>query len=794
MTRVPSLAIFAHGHSYPPCRQAPQNAQQGRSPRPLPRDAPLPAPGRQGDPAQAAEQDLLPDLRRRPRGGAGGRRPWCSSPAYDWFYPYYRDRALCLGLGMTPTEMLLSAVGAADDPNSGGRQMPSHWGHKELNIVYAVEPDRHAVPAGGRAAPRPGCATAGSRRSPTARPACTATRSCYCSSGDGTTSEGEFWEALNTACNLKLPVRLPRRGQRLRHLGPGRGQHGRRLDLEARAPASPDLLHRGGGRLRSARVVRGDDARGRLLPRAQGPGAGARARDPPVLALALRRRGACTGRRPSARPTRQRDPIAPFPQRLRRGGHRDRGGARGDPRRGRRARSRSPPTTALASPQPAPDTRLPATSIRPTSIPTSRAVRHRGRSAVHAASRRRWWTCSTPACKDEMARDPRILVFGEDVADVSREEHLGKVKGKGGVFKVTWGLQKRVRRRPRVQLAAGRGEHRRAARSAWRPAASSRWSRSSSSTTSGPRTCSSATSWRLMRWRSNNAFSRAGRRPGRPTAATSRAARSTTRRPARRCSRTCPACGSCARPPRSTPTACCARRSAATIRCIFLEHKHLYRQTYNKAPYPGPELHDPVRQGEGRAARERTLTVVTYGAMVQRALVAAKEVAEATGVSVEVIDLRSLSPVDWETIYQLGAEDQPGHRRVRGFAVVGLRRRDRGAHRRRAVRVARRAGAARGAPPTPSWPTRPSSRTRSCRRSSTFAPRCLSSRHSSAAPGLPPYTYRRRSIASADSSSRSAARSWSNRSSRSCTLSIRLAAPLNSTAIRPRCIMITRSP
>ena len=124
---------------------------------------------------------------------------------YDWIHPYYRDRALCLSLGMTPLEMLLSAVGAKDDPNSGGRQMPSHWGHKALNIPS------QGSPTGTQCLQAVGGGEAGQiyervTTIPDRESKFHADEVIYMSIGDGATSEGEFWESLNTACTRNVPV------------------------------------------------------------------------------------------------------------------------------------------------------------------------------------------------------------------------------------------------------------------------------------------------------------------------------------------------------------------------------------------------------------------------------------------------------------------------------------------------------------------------------------------------------------------------------------------------------------
>jgi 2-oxoisovalerate dehydrogenase E1 component len=563
-------------------------------------------------------------------------------PAYDWFYTYYRDRALCLGLGMTATEQLLSAVGAADDPNSGGRQMPSHWGHKELNIVSA------SSPTGTQFLQAVGAAEAWLRYSqneaiPDRHNRIKGDEVVFVSSGDGTTSEGEFWESLSTACNLKLPVVYL-------------------IEDNGYAISVPVEVNTPGGSI--SKLVTGFP--GLLILEVDGCDVlasydvltkavdYARARKGPALVHAKVIRPyshSLSDDEMHYRPTSEReldaarDPVVCFPRMLV-----EQGVATSTEIDRIRAQVEEEiqvaTATALASPQPATSTIhdfVYSPDVDPTSeqFDTEDDPQFTGDPTTMV-------DLLNACMKDEMARDERILVFGEDVADVSREDYLGQVKGKGGVFKVTWGLQKRFggHRVYNAPLAEANivGRAIGLATRGLKPVIEIQffdyiW----------PAYMQIRDELSIIRWRSNNAFSApvvirvtyGGYLRGGAPYHSQTGASVFTSVPGLRV--VCPA------------TALDASGLLRTaIRCddpvMFLEHKHLYRQTYNKAPNPGPNFLIPL--GKAKVVRAGTdLTVVTYGAVVQRTLVAAKALEERTGASVEVIDLRSLSPVDWETVY-----------------------------------------------------------------------------------------------------------------------------------------------
>src|SRR5688572_23799880 len=353
-------------------------------------------------------------------------------PGYDWFYPYYRDRALCLALGMTAEEMLGQSVAAADEPASGGRQMPSHWGHKAYNIVSS------SSPTGTQFLQAVGSAEATLRaKLLDISEGFQEDEVVLVSTGDGTTSEGEFWESLNTASNLKLPVVYL-------------------VEDNGYAISVPVEVNTAGGNI--SRLVRSfpnffiEEVDGCDLLASYDVMARAveyaRQRKGPALVHAKVIRPYShslsddeTMYRPPAEREADaaRDPVTQFPKWLIGEGH----ATESEIQKIQEevdALVLTATDDALAQPQPGADSvyfGVYSPDVDPTSeqFDTEDDPQFSGEPTTMV-------DLLNACMKDEMRRDRKILVFGQDVADVSREEYLGKVKGKGGVFKVTWGLQK----------------------------------------------------------------------------------------------------------------------------------------------------------------------------------------------------------------------------------------------------------------------------------------------------------------------------------------------------------------
>jgi 2-oxoisovalerate dehydrogenase E1 component len=552
-------------------------------------------------------------------------------PGYDWFFPYYRDRSLMLGLGVTAKDILLQAVGSADDPASGGRQMPCHWGHKDLNVVT------QSSPTGSQCIPAVGCAEATRYISRRDLPGCVAhgDELTYVSLGEGATSEGEFWESLNTACNLALPVLFV----------VADNGYAISVPVAEQAPASVAELVRGFRGLH-VHALNGCDYFD-VRDKAAGIVAAVRAGTGPALIHASVTRPYSHSAADTQSKYRSaeelaseiaRDPISLLEQVLVTGGVISAERA-GEIRAEAKSIVAQAAREALAARRPDPATvTLHVTDLPQVTSEEEDADDGTGEVvALGEAIKRTLHDC--------MAADERIRVFGEDVAD-AREAVMAQVEGKGGVFGTTHGLQRefgtgRCYNTPLAEAnivgrAVGQGLR------GLRPVPEVQffdyiW----------PAMQQIRSEAATVRWRSNGAF-------------------------------TCPMvlrvpiggyltggaiwhsqCGesifahipglTIVFPSRARDAAGLLRTAlAAEDPVMFLEHKHLLRQPYTRDPYPGARFRVPF--GKGNVVRPgEDLTIVTWGATVEKSRAAAASLAE-EGAEVEVIDLRSIVPWDKEMV------------------------------------------------------------------------------------------------------------------------------------------------
>jgi 2-oxoisovalerate dehydrogenase E1 component len=553
-------------------------------------------------------------------------------PGYDWFFPYYRDRALALALGVSPTDVLLQAVGAASDPASAGRQMPCHWGARELHIVT------QSSCTGSQCLPAVGCAEASryiSRRPQL--PGCDAhgDEVTYVSLGEGATSEGEFWESLNTACRLHLPLLYVVADNGYAISVRSTDQH----------PAPISEMVRG---IRGLHVVK-MDGRDYFEVRRKGADAIARVRAGagPCLVHALVTRPYSHSLSDDQKKYRapaeledeaEHDPIVVLTTQLI-----ELGALTQDEADGIREEAkeivRAAAEAALGAPRPDPRSVVEQVT-GPIPVTDEPGEPHTEPDAAVVT----FGEAIRLTLHEQMALDERIRVFGEDVADADPDV-LDEVPGKGGVFGITFGLQRafgdaRCFNTPLAEAniigrAIGQGIR-------------------------GLRPCPEIQFfdyvWPAMnqlkseaattRWRSNGTF-------------------------------TCPMvvripiggylqggaiwhsqCGESifahipglliAFPSRARDAAGLLRTA---FRCedpvLFLEHKHLYRQGYNRDPLPPEDWMLPFGRGT-YIRRGGRVTVVTWGATVHRAAQAAQQLGDDAGV--EIVDLRTIVPWDRDIV------------------------------------------------------------------------------------------------------------------------------------------------